>query len=115
MKKFLVLYIAPASVMEAWKQTDPDQKSAAEAKMKRDWKTWMSDHASSFVDAGGGLGKTQRITAKAVADTRNDLMLYAVVQAESQFAAAKIFEAHPHLQIPEASIDVIELHPLPGT
>jgi hypothetical protein len=41
-------------------------------------------------------------------------MLYAVVQAESHEAASKMFEDHPHLRIPQASIEIMEISPLPG-
>jgi len=114
MKKFIVLYLAPASVIEEWKQTAPDKRKAAEEKMQREWKTWMGDHASMFIDTGAGVGKTKRVTTQSVSDTKNDLMLYAIAQAESHEAAAKMFESHPHLQIPNSSIEVMELHPLPG-
>jgi hypothetical protein len=30
MKKFLVLYLVPASVMEEWSKTDPETRKAAE-------------------------------------------------------------------------------------
>jgi len=33
MKKFLVTYLAPASVIAEWKQTDPDTRKAAEEQM----------------------------------------------------------------------------------
>jgi hypothetical protein len=46
--------------------------------------------------------------------TKNDIMLYSVVQAESHDAAAKSFEGHPHLQIPQSSIEVMEIHSLQG-
>ena len=45
---------------------------------------------------------------------KNDIMLYAIVEAETHEAAAKMFEGYPHLQIPQASIEVMEIHPLPG-
>jgi hypothetical protein len=41
-------------------------------------------------------------------------MLYAIVDAESHEAAAKTFEGHPHLQIPQASIEVMEINPMHG-
>ena len=37
-----------------------------------------------------------------------------IVDAESHDAAAKSFERHPHLQIPESSIEIMEIHALPG-
>ena len=82
--------------------------------MQRDWKKWMSDHAKMFADMGGGAGKTKRVAAQGTSDTRNDVMLYAIVEAESHDAATRSFEGHPHLQIPESSIEIMEIHPLPG-
>ena len=74
----------------------------------------MSDHPKMFVDKGAGVGKTKRVTAQGTSDTKNDIMLYAIVEAASHEAAAKTFEGHPHLQIPQASIEVMEINPLPG-
>jgi hypothetical protein len=114
MSKYLVLYRAPTAVIDEWMKTEPQQRKAAEEKMQREWKTWMGDHASLFTDAGGGVGKTKAITAKGMADSRNDIMLYAIADAESHDAAARAFQHHPHLQIPQASIEVMALNPLHG-
>lgn len=37
MKKFLVLYLIPASVLDDWSKTDPDKRKAAEEKMRGEW------------------------------------------------------------------------------
>jgi hypothetical protein len=114
MKKFLVTYLAPASVIDEWKRTEPEKRRQAEQKMQGEWKKWMSDHATMFADTGAGVGKTKRVTAQGTADTRNDIMLYAVIEAESHDAAARTFHDHPHLQIPQASVEVMEINPLQG-
>jgi hypothetical protein len=114
MKRFLVTYLAPASVITDWKKTDPNTRKAAEEKMQADWKKWMSDHANMFADVGAGVGKTKAVTKGGISDTKNDIMLYAVVNADSHEAAARSFESHPHLQIPQSSIEVMEIHALPG-
>jgi hypothetical protein len=114
MNKYLVLYLAPAHVLEDWKKTEPAKKKAAEDKMMQEWKAWTASHMKMFADPGAGAGKTKRVTAQGAADGKNDVMLYAIVSAESHDAAAKAFVGHPHLQIPEASIEIMELHPLPG-
>ena len=114
MKKFLVTYLAPASVVDDWKKTEPAKRKEAEEKMQGEWKKWMSDHTAMFVDKGAGVGKTRRVNAQGVSDAKNDIMLYAIVEAESHEAAAKAFEGHPYLQIPQSSIEVMEIHPLPG-
>ena len=33
MKRFLVTYLAPASVIDDWKKTDPEKRKAAESQM----------------------------------------------------------------------------------
>jgi hypothetical protein len=114
MKKFLVTYLAPVSVIDDWKKAEPEKRKEAEEKMQGEWKKWMSDHTKMFVDKGAGVGKTKCVTARGTSDVRNDIMLFAVVEAESHEAAAKTFEGHPHLQIPQSSIEVMEINPLPG-
>lgn len=114
MKKFLVTYLAPAAVIDDWKKTEPAKRKEAEEKMQAEWKKWMSDNATMFADKGAGVGKTKRVTAQGTSDTKNDIMLYAIVDAESHEAAAKTFQGHPHLQIPQSSIEVMEIHALPG-
>ncbi len=78
MKKFLVTYLAPASVIDDWKKTEPEKRKEAEEKMQGEWKKWMSDHTTMFVDKGAGVGKTKCVTAQGTSDTKNDIMLYAI-------------------------------------
>ncbi len=110
-QKFIVLYMVPRSVMEDWAKTDPAARKGAEEKMRADWVKWMSDHAGMFVSTEAG-GATKRVTASGVADARNDIMLVSVVESESHEAAAKAFATHPHLGIPQASIEVMAVRPM---
>src|SRR5207247_11205650 len=114
MKRFLVTYLAPASVIADWKKTDPAQRKEAETKMQAQWKKWMTDNAKMFVDVGAGVGKTKLVNTQGTSDTKNDIMLYSVVEAESHEAAAKSFEGHTHFQIPQSSIVVMEMDSLLG-
>ncbi len=107
-KKFLALYLVPGSVMADWAKTDPETRKAAEQKMQTEWRKWMGEHSKMITLTEAG-GKTKRVTASGVFDTRNDIMLYSFVEAESHEAAVKAFENHPHLQIPESSIEVMEV------
>jgi len=113
MKKFLVLYMIPPSVMDEWKQKPAAERKEAEDKMSREIQAWTKGRAKSFSDLGAGLGKAKRITSSGATDARNALAMYAIVQGESQDAVAQSFASHPHLQIPQASIEVMELFALP--
>ena len=110
MAKFLVLYRAPIAVLDEWSKTPVEKRKAEEEKMMTEWKKWTSEHAALFADQGAGVGKPKRVDASGVSDTRNDVMLYAIVNAASHDAAAKTFRSHPHLQIPQSSIEVMELY-----
>jgi hypothetical protein len=111
LKKFLVLYLVPADVLAGWAKTDPAIKKAAEQKMQTDWGRWMSDHAK-MITVTEGAGKTKVVTSAGVGDTKNDIMLYSVVEADSHESAAKAFAHHPHLTIPQSSIQVMEVRPM---
>ena len=114
MQKFLVLYLAPASVLEAWAKTDPDTRKLAEQKMRGEWQAWMKGNEKHLADKGAGAGRTKRITHEGVSDTKNNVMLYSIVEAKSHEGAAKLFENHPHLQIPQSSIEVMVINPSQG-
>ena len=109
MKKYLVPYLAPAAVVDEWMKKDPKERQAAEEKMQKEWQQWSSDHAKMFDDTDAGVGRTKVVKPEGVSDTRNDVMLYATVEADSHEAAANTFKAHPHLQIPRASIEIMEI------
>jgi len=106
--RYIVFYSIPASVMADWVNTDANTRKAAEEKMKAEWQKWMIEHAKT-VTTTEACGKTKRVTASGVADTKNDICLYSFVEAESPEAAANIFKNHPHLQIPQATIDVMSV------
>ena len=110
-EKFLVLYLAPAQVLADWAKTDPATRQAAEEKMRAEWQQWMRDHAP-MLSMTEAAGKTKSITSSGLSDTKNDIMLYSIVEAESHDIAAKAFERHPHLQIPQSSIQVTAIRPM---
>ena len=101
--------MAPSAVIGEWMQKPEDERKAAEEKMKGEWDTWMASHADMFVDNGGGAGRTVRVTSDGATDTKNDIMLYAMVQGDSYETVSKAFEGHPHFGIPQASIEIMEV------
>ncbi len=113
LKKFTVMYLIPTAVIDGWAKTDPAIKSAAEEKMHGEWTAWSAEHAKMILSTEMG-GKTKRVSAGGTANHRNDIVIFSVIEAESHEAAAKPFEKHPHLQIPQASIEIMEIKPMGG-
>ena len=109
MKKFIALYIVPASPGN----TPPDPKTISTGMAA--WHQWMTDHAKAIVDSGGPLGKTKRIARDGVTEIKNLLGGYVIVEAESHEAAAKMFEGHPSFTIfPGDSVEIMECLPIPS-
>lgn len=90
----------------------PDQ--ATIAKGMQAWSQWMADHASQVVDTGGPLGKTKRASKAGIADVRNNLAGYVIIEAADHDTAAKLFEGHPHFTIfPGDGVDIMPCLPIP--
>jgi hypothetical protein len=93
---------------------DEAERKAKEAAGKEAWGKWYKTNERSIVDPGAPVGKTKRISAEGISDTRNEVGAYTVVQAESHEAAAKLFEKHPHFtNFPGQAIEIMECLPMP--
>ena len=111
MKKFLVLYKASASGFEQMSKSTPEQQKAG----MDAWMSWASKAASTIVDMGAPLGKSLKVTkAGGGSPFTSDLGGYSILQAESKEALAKVLEGHPHFMMPDGTIEVTEIMPIPG-
>lgn len=106
MAKFMAIYTGTSGQR-------PDEATMAKGMVA--WQGWMQQHAGQLVDAGGPLGKTKRVNNDGVADARNNIAAYVVVEAADQDAAAAMFVNHPHFAIfPGDGIDIMPCLPIPG-
>lgn len=75
---------------------------------------WGTASSAAIVDQDSPLGKTKRANPEGIADIRNGMTGYVIVQAESHEAAARMFENHPHFTIfPGDLVEIMECLPLP--
>jgi hypothetical protein len=110
MKKFLVLYKAPASSFELMRKATPEQQKAG----MDAWMAWSKKASASIVDMGAPLGKSMRVTKGGSAPSTNDLGGFSILQGESKEAVAESLKGHPHFSMPDASVEVVELMAMPG-
>jgi hypothetical protein len=114
MKTFLAIYLGSESARARWEALDDRVRSEREGAGMKAWQKWALDHAPSIVGQGGPLGRTKRIDAGGITDTRNAMAAYTVVQAESHEAAARLFLNHPHFMLfPGDSVELMESLPIP--
>ena len=114
MKNYLAVFTGTKEARANWDKLDEATRKQREREGIAAWHKWMQDHAADVVETGSPLGKTKRIDAKGISDTKNESTAYTIVQAESHEAAAELFANHPHFMIfPGQSVEVMECLPLP--
>lgn len=106
MAKFLAVFTGKPGAQR------PDPATAERG--MRAWGDWMTRNAARVIDSGGPLGPTKTASVSGVADSRNALAGYVIVEAEDHAAAAQLFEDHPHFSIfPGDGVDVMPILAIP--
>ena len=115
MKNFMAIYLGSPSARAKWEGLDEQTRQSREKAGMSAWQKWGDDNKTSIVDPGAPLGKTKRADSKGIADTKNAMAAYTIVQAESHEAAAALFRDHPHFTIfPGDAVEIMECLPIPG-
>ena len=101
--------------MAAWNALSEAERKAKEKAGIAAWKAWVEKHQAALAAMGGPLGKTKRVGPDGIADVSNEMGAFTVVRAESQEAAARMFENHPHFAIfPGEAVEIMPVLPIPG-
>ncbi len=103
----------PYSGMEDWMKKPEAERKAMEDQMKAEWDAWAAANASSIIETVGAGAMTE-ISAAGSKEGHNDIMMYSLVQGETKEEVAKLFVGHPHLAIPDATIQIMPANKLPG-
>ena len=114
---FLAVFVGSktSTRMAEWNALSAEDEKMQAMKGVAAWHAWVETHQASIADLGGPLGKTKRISNDGIEDVANDLTGYTIVRAESQEAAAKLFENHPHFTIfPGDAVEVMPVMPVPA-
>ena len=109
MKKFLILYLAPASVVEA------QMKARSPEEMKKGmepWLAWFKKCEKSIVDNGNMTGNGMNFTKTGSTKGKTEVSGYSIIQAEDMEGTKAVIANHPHYMMPKASIEVLEIMPM---
>jgi hypothetical protein len=111
MKKFMVLYHAPAEVVQ---QTLLHNRDDSEKGMQA-WVLWAQRCGEKLVDLGWPLMNGQELTTNGeIRNSKKDVTGYSIPQADNIEDARALLKDHPHLAWnPACSIEVHETIPLP--
>ena len=111
MKRFVVLYNSPVSAAEQMANATPEQRKAG----MDAWMAWAQQAGDAVVDLGAPVQAAARISASGVAEGESQANGYSLLQGDSRDEIAGLLKNHPHLNMPGASIDVLEAMSMPGT
>jgi len=111
MKKYIVLYHAPAEAAAKMANVSPEEAQ----KGMEPWMKWAEKVGNGMVDLGTPLGNGQKVTKKDVSPSTKEVVGYTILQANSMDDAVEMLKGHPHLDWVEGcSVEVHEALPLPG-
>lgn len=106
MSKFMILYRAPASAREQMENATPEQRQAGlEA-----WRAWASRVDYAIADLGAPLAHTTHVGAGAA--STDGVAGYSILEAGSAEEVETVLTGHPHLTMPGASVEVLEMIPM---
>ena len=103
----MILYYAPVSA-EAQMNVSPEEMK----KGMEPWLAWFKKAGKAIVDSGAALGKAVCVDKKGSSKSQSHVTGYTIVQAKDIDAVKELVKDHPHLMMPRASIEVLELMPM---
>jgi hypothetical protein len=102
----MLLYRAPLSSGEQMANATPEQLQAGlEA-----WRIWATKVGYALADLGAPLAHTTHVGPGTAAG--DGVCGYSIVEAGSADEVETLLDGHPHLAMPEGSIEVLELIPV---
>lgn len=110
MKKFLVIYNAPAEAMAKMATATPEEKMAGMGA----WMDWKASLGEAVLNFGSPLMPGKRISRdSSIEQAVNDNTGYSEIQAESIEDAMAMLKSHPHLQWEDGcALEVYECMPM---
>ena len=94
MKKFMVIYHAPAEAMAQMGEATPEQK----AEGMKPWLAWKDSVGDSLVDFGAPLvGGTRLLPDGSSEMSTKEVTGYSILQANDMEEAKSLLSGHPHL------------------
>lgn len=105
MKKYLLIYSTPASVLaQLGEATEEQMKEGMKV-----WYEWQEKLGDKCIDLGAPMSGSELVTPAGISELQSTRSGYSIVQAADKAEAMSLLEGHPHLGWhPEAKIEVFE-------
>lgn len=111
MAKYMILYNSTASASELMANATPEEMQASMA----EWIAWRDEAVKTVkFDFGMPLQAVNQVTAENVNSSDSQIGGYSMMEGDSKDAIVELLKSHPHLKRSGATIDVLEVLPMPG-
>jgi len=110
MKKFVVIYHAPAEAIAQMANVTPEQREEG----MKPWMAWAEKCGNQLIDLGTPLMGGQKLSSDGSSEgSTRDVAGYSILEAENIDGAKALLEGHPHLSwMGGCDIEVHESMPL---
>jgi hypothetical protein len=98
--------MAPVAAEEQMNVSPEEMKKGMEP-----WMAWYKKCGKAIVDMGAPLAKGTCFDKKGSSKGQTHVTGYSIVQAKDVDAVKAMLSDHPHLMMPKASIEVLEIMP----
>lgn len=110
MKKFLVLFTAPAATREKMQNATPEEMQTS----MQPWMEWFGKVGDALVDKGMPLTNAMGLTKDGTEPGNVDIVAYDIVQAKDIDSALELMKSNPHLDREGGKIDIHEMWNMNG-
>lgn len=110
MKKFLVLFTAPAETREKMQSATPEEMQAS----MKPWMDWFEEMGATIVDRGMPTTNAMALTKEETMPGNVEIVAYDIIQAEDTDAAVEAMKSCPHLDRGGGKIDIHEMWDMNG-
>ena len=110
MKKFLVLFTAPAETRAKMQSATPEEMQ----KSMQPWMDWFAKMGDALVDKGMPLTNAMALTNDGSEPGNPEFVAYDIIQAESIDEALELMKSNPHLQREGGRIQLHEMWDMNG-
>lgn len=110
MKKFLVLFSAPAETREKMQSASPEEMQAS----MQPWMDWFAKVGTALVDKGMPLTNSMALTKEGTEPGNPEYVAYDIVEAEDVDGALELMKNNPHLNREGGRIEVHEMWDMNG-
>ena len=76
------------------------------------WIAWQKKNGKAIIDFVAPLGKGTCYDKKGSSKSKTEVTGYSIIPAKDMNAVKTIVGDHPHLMMPKASIEVLEIMPM---